>query len=91
MAERLSDKPVINPSDRDKYMFFLDKEGYLARAEYARGKKLTDAEIRRRASETDKKRAERERIREERAEENEAERKEKIRRAEERIRKLKSQ
>ena len=41
--ERVSKEPVIDVATRKEYMYFIDKEGYVARAKYATNK-LSDEE-----------------------------------------------
>ena len=49
--ERLSSSPVIDVSTRKQYMYFIDKQGYVARTLLKHGVKLDPAELRRREQE----------------------------------------
>lgn len=87
MAERLSEKPLIDVATRKEYMYFIDSEGYLARSKYATNK-LSDAEKDRRAKEKAKRAEARKKQREESEARKEAKKKEQIKRAKERLEKL---
>jgi hypothetical protein len=55
-AVRVTQKPVIDPKERKQFMFFIDKEGYVAKVPYSKGgKKLSEEEVKARKKAHDKK------------------------------------
>ena len=54
VQERVSEKPVIDIATRSEFMYFLDKEGYVARSPYASNKLSPEEKAKREAEAKEK-------------------------------------